>query len=119
MWHAPNNKAWGHIDTTWLDFVSDLESVKLMFITNGFNLFGDKRSSWSTWPMFFLNYNLLSWLMTKRFFMMLSLIMLSLKSVKIANFDLYLELMVEELEQLWKGVRWWMYYRFKGNTNST
>ncbi len=37
--------------------------------------------------------------------MMLSLIITGLGSVKIANFDVYLELVVEELEELWKGVK--------------
>jgi len=36
---------------------------------------------------------------------MLSLIIPSLKSMKITNFDVYLEPMVEELHKLWKGVK--------------
>jgi len=36
---------------------------------------------------------------------MLSLIILGLESMKITNFDVYLEPMVEELHKLWKGVK--------------
>jgi hypothetical protein len=41
---------------------------------------------------------------TKRFFVILSLIIPGLESVKVANFDVYLEPVIEELEELWKGV---------------
>jgi hypothetical protein len=52
----------------------------------------------------FFNYNLPPWLVTKRFFVIVSLMILGPKSVKVANFDVYLELVIEELEELWKEV---------------
>jgi hypothetical protein len=36
--------------------------------------------------------------------MIVSLIILGPKSVKVTNFDVYLEPMIKELEELWKGV---------------
>jgi hypothetical protein len=39
-----------------------------------------------------------------RFFVIVSLIILNPESVKVANFDVYLELVIEELKELWKGV---------------
>jgi hypothetical protein len=36
--------------------------------------------------------------------MIVSLIISSPKNVKVANFDVYLEPVIKELEQLWKGV---------------
>ncbi len=36
--------------------------------------------------------------------MIVSLIILNPESVKVANFDVYLELVIEELKELWKGV---------------
>ncbi len=101
--HAPDNKAWGHIDTIWPNFANDPKNIRLALARDGFNPFGEKSSSWSTWPVFVLNCNLPLWLVIKRFFMMLSLIIPSLESMKITNFDLYLEPMVEELHKLWKG----------------
>ncbi len=50
------------------------------------------------------NYNLPPWLVTKRFFVILSLIISGPENVKVANFDVYLEPMIEELKELWKGV---------------
>jgi hypothetical protein len=52
----------------------------------------------------FLNYNLPPWLITKKFFVIISLIIPGPKNVKVANFDVYLEPVIEELEELWKGV---------------
>ncbi len=113
MHHAPNNKAWVHINATWLEFVNDPRHIQLGLATDVFNPFGDKSSSWSTWPVMFLNYNLPPWLVTKRFFMIISLIIPGLENVKVANFDVYLELVIEELKELWKGVAGWMYYNLE------
>jgi hypothetical protein len=102
--HAPDSKAWAHINATWPEFVADPMHIRLGLAKDGFNPFGEKSSSWSTWPIMFFNYNLPPWLVTKRFFVILSLIISGPESVKVANFDVYLEPMIEELEELWKGV---------------
>jgi hypothetical protein len=51
-----------------------------------------------------LNYNLPPWLVTKRFFIMLSLIIPGKESVTSDNIDVYLALLIEELLELWEGV---------------
>ncbi len=65
--HAPDSKAWAHINATWPEFAADPKHIWLGLATNGFNPFGEKSSSWSTWPVMFFNYNLPPWLVTKRF----------------------------------------------------
>jgi hypothetical protein len=102
--HAPDSKAWAHINATWPKFAADPRHIRLGLATDGLNPFGEKSSSWSTWPVMFFNYNLPPWLVTKRFFVILSLIISGPESVKVANFDVYLEPVIEELEELWKGV---------------
>ncbi len=102
--HAPDGKAWAHINATWPKFAADPRHIRLGLATDGLNPFGEKSSSWSTWPVMFFNYNLPPWLVTKRFFVILSLIIPGPESVKVANFDVYLEPVIEELEELWKGV---------------
>jgi len=102
--HALDIKAWAHINATWPKFAVDPRHIRLGLATDGFNPFGEKSSSWSTWLVMFFNYNLPPWLVTKRFFVILSLIISGPKSVKVANFDVYLEPVIEELEELWKGV---------------
>lgn len=52
-----------------------------------------------------MNYNLPPWLVIKRYFMMLALIIPSKESVTSENVDVHLESLVEELQILWKGVK--------------
>jgi len=61
--------------------------------------------TWSTWPALLLNYNLPPWLVTKRFFMILCLIIPGPQNMKMGNFDVYLAPALEELQDLWNGVK--------------
>jgi hypothetical protein len=64
-----------------------------------------KHSTWNTWLVTLLNYNLPPWLTTKKHFLMLSLIIPSEESVTGDNMDTYLQPLLEELQLLWhKGV---------------
>jgi hypothetical protein len=51
-----------------------------------------------------LNYNLPPWLCTKKFFILLTLLIPGKQSVTSEHLDVYLEPLVEELLQLWEGV---------------
>jgi len=103
--HVPGNKSWQHIYNTWLDFTIEPKNVKLGLVTYGVNPFGDKNNAWSTWPVLLLIYNLPPWLVTKKFFMLISIIILGPGSVKSANFDVLITPLIEELQELWEGVR--------------
>ena len=72
--------------------------------TDGVNPYKLQRTSWSTWPVMLLNYNIPPWLATKKFFITLALLIPGKQSVTSQFFDVYLEPLVEELTQLWKGV---------------
>ena len=63
-----------------------------------------QRSMWSTWPVTVQNYNLPPWLYTKKFFILLALLIPGKQSMTGEHLDVYLEPLVEELLQLWKGV---------------
>ncbi|KAL3691388.1 hypothetical protein R1sor_005039 [Riccia sorocarpa] len=63
---------------------------------------GVKSSSHSTWPVVLTNYNVPPWLASKKGFLLLALIIPGPKKVR--NIDIYLEPLVEELQQLWTGV---------------
>jgi hypothetical protein len=52
-----------------------------------------------------LNYNIPPWLSTKKFFIMLALLIPGKQSVTSEFFDVYMEPLVEELVELWKGVK--------------
>ncbi len=64
--------------------------------------FGDKSSTWSTWPMILMNYNVLPWLSTKKHFTVLSLIIPSPQLMTSEHFDTYLEPLVKDLKMLWE-----------------
>jgi hypothetical protein len=104
--HPCDTKAWHHfhcnVDPT---FGNDARNVHFALAANGVNPFKQTKSTWSTWPVTLMNYNLFSWLSTKKFFMFLALLILGKQSVTSEVFDVYLEPLVEEFLQLWEGVQ--------------
>jgi hypothetical protein len=103
--HVLDSKAWAHIDRIWPEFGDEPRNVKLGFAIDGMNPFGEKSNAWSTSHVLFLNYNLPPWLVTKKNFLLLSMIILRPTSVKNNNFDVYLAHVFKELVELWKGVK--------------
>jgi hypothetical protein len=71
---------------------------------DGMNPFGEKSNAWPTSPVLFLNYNLPPWLMTRKFLLLLLMVILRPSNVKSINFYVYLAAVFEELTELWKGV---------------
>ena len=117
LWHSKNksdrdggdglvrqpcdSKAWRHFhDNVDPTFRNDARNTHFALAADGVNPFKQNRSTWSTWPVVLLNYNLPSWLSTKKFFVMLALLIPGKQSVTSDVFDVYLEPLVEELLQL-------------------
>lgn len=101
---VPDCKAWKHIDSLYPQFASEERNIRLGLALDGVNPFSNQSLSHSTWPVVLLNYNLPPWLVTKRFFIMLSLIIPGKESVTSENIDVYLSPLIEELLELWDGV---------------
>ena len=103
--HPCDSKAWRHfhenVDPT---FAHDPRHAHFALAADGVNPFKQNRSSWSTWPMLLLNYNVPPWLCTKKFFVLLTLLIPGRESVTLEVFDVYLEPVVNELLQLWSRV---------------
>ena len=85
-------------------FAIEPRNVHFALAADEVTLYKQNRSSWSTWPVLLLNYNLPPWLSTKKFFIMLALLIPGKESVTADVFDVYLEPLVEELLELWAGV---------------
>jgi hypothetical protein len=103
--HPCDSKAWRHFhENVDCSFRQDARNVHFALAADGVNPFVQTRSTWSTWPLTLLNYNLPPWLCTKKFFILLALLIPGKQSVTSEHLDLYLELLVEELLQLWEGV---------------
>jgi len=63
--HVIDSKAWAHIDTMWLELEADPHNLRLGLALDAINPFGNQSTTWSTWPIMILNYNVLPWLTTK------------------------------------------------------
>jgi len=99
-----DSPAWKEVKNIDRAFFEEGRNVKLGLALDGMNPFADKSTRHSTWPVFLLNYNLPGWMVTKRFFVMLSLLIPGKQSVKSDNIDVYLEPLIDELLLLWSGV---------------
>ena len=99
-----DSPAWKEVEKIDPAFFSEHRNVKLGLVLDGMNPFADKSTRHSTWPVFLVNYNLPGWMVTKWFFVMLSLLIPGKESVKSENIDVYLQPLVNELLVLWDGV---------------
>jgi hypothetical protein len=98
--HVVDSKAWAHIDLVWPQFAIDANNLKLGLALDRINPFGKQSTTWSTWPIFILNYNLPPWLTTKKFFLMLTLLIPGKSLVKSCNIDVYMVPLLKELQLL-------------------
>ena len=104
--HSYDSKAWQHFhDNVDPTFGNDPWNTHFALAANGVNPFKQNRSTWSTWPVLLLNYNLPPWSCIKKFFVLLALLIPGKQLVTCEVFDLYLEPLVEELLELWEGVQ--------------
>ena len=101
---VPDSKAWKHIDSAYPRFALEERNIRLGLALDSVNPFSNQSLSHSTWPVVLLNYNLPPWLVTKRFFLMLALLIPGKESVTSENVDVYLAPLIEELQQLWEGI---------------
>ena len=103
--HPCDSKAWQHFhENVDPSFAEDPRHVHFALAADGVNPFKQNRSTWSTWPVLLLNYNLPPWLTTKKFFVMVALLIPGRESVTSEVFDVYLEPLLEELLELWGGI---------------
>ena len=65
------------------------------------NPFSEKRSTLSLTPVIMFNYNLPPWLVTKKYFVMLCLLIPTRLSLTGSNVDVFIQPLVDELQQLW------------------
>lgn len=98
---AVDSHQWKFVNWRWnTEFASEHRNLRLGLATDGVNPFSVKRSTWSTWPVLIMNYNLPPWMTTKKHFIMLSLIIPGKRSVTGENFDVYLQPLLDELKLL-------------------
>jgi hypothetical protein len=82
-----DSMSWKHINDIWPNFVVDSCNVRLGLALDGVISFGDLSSCHSTWLVILVNYNLPPYLVIKKYFLMLALIIPSKKSITFNNVD--------------------------------
>ena len=104
MSHPADGEAWQDFDREYPDFADDARNLRLGLATDGFNPFSEKNTKYSMWPVFVVPYNLPPWAcMQESNFMMALLIPGPTCPGK--DFDLFLEPLIDDLLELWNGVR--------------
>jgi hypothetical protein len=104
MSHPADGDAWQDFDRKYPDFANDARNLRLGLATDGFNPFSEKNTNYSMWPVLVMPYNMPPWVcMDESNFMMALLIPGPASPGK--DFDVFLEPLIEELLQLWNGVR--------------
>ncbi|XP_054797439.1 uncharacterized protein LOC129302523 [Prosopis cineraria] len=109
--HPANSLQWGRIDHEYPEFGQEARNLRLALCTDGMNPHGLQSSTYSTWPVILIIYNLPPWLCMKRKYMMLSMLILGPKQPE-NDIDMYLAPLVEDFKLLWEiGVEVYDGYR--------
>nr|XP_016485194.1 PREDICTED: uncharacterized protein LOC107805637 [Nicotiana tabacum] len=98
--HPADSDAWKHFDTCNPGFARDPRNVRLGLASDGINSFGNLSVSYSTWPVIIIVYNLPPWMCMKQPYCFLSLLIPGPKAPE-NDIDVYLEPLVDELQELW------------------
>lgn len=116
-WHAGNHsddgkmrsaidsEQWRYIEEEFPHFSGDARNVRMGLCLDEVNPHSLQSSKYLVWPVMMVFYNLPPYLLTKRFFICLTMIILGPKSPTENNIDVYLQPLVHELKKLWVGVK--------------
>jgi len=103
--HLAECEAWKSFNLLRPEFSVDSKNVRLGLTSDGFNSFRNMSISPSTWPVMLVLYNLPHWMCMKQTLFILMLIISGPSSCGM-GIDVYLQPLIEELQELWKvGVR--------------
>ena len=103
MAHPADGEAWQALDRFDADFARDPRNVRLGLSTDGFTPFNTSATPYSCWPVFIMPYNLPPDMCLKEGFIFLALVIPGPKHPG-KNINLYMQPLIEELKELWKGV---------------
>ena len=101
--HPADGQAWKEFNVRYLGFSNDARSVRLGLASDGFNPYRLMNTTYSTWPIILIPYNLPPWSCMKPSSFILSMIIPG-KEGPGNNIDIYMRPLIHELKLLWKGV---------------
>ena len=98
--HPADSETWKAMDAMYPDFSSENRNIRLGVASDGFNPFRTMSTTYSTWPIVLVNYNLPPWLCMKPENLILSTLISGPESPK-NKIDVYMQPLIEELKELW------------------
>ncbi|XP_071695789.1 uncharacterized protein [Rutidosis leptorrhynchoides] len=98
--HPSGSPAWKTLDSINPAFAKDVRNVRLGLASDGFNPFGNKNLSYSTWPVVLIPYNLPPWLCMKKPYILQTLLIPG-PCAPGNNIDVYMRPLLDELKELW------------------
>jgi hypothetical protein len=104
MIQPADGKAWQDFDEEYPEFAKEARKIRLGLATDGFNSFSEKNTKYSMCPVFVVPYNLPPWACIQESNFMMDLLIRNPKCPS-KDFDVFLEPLIEDLIDLWKGVR--------------
>ena len=103
MSHPADGEAWKDFDTREPDFADDPRNLRLALATDGFNPFGNMSTQYSMWPVLLTPLNLPPWECVSPANCFMALLIPGPRSPG-KDFDVFLEPLIKDLLDLWKGV---------------
>jgi hypothetical protein len=82
-------------------FGQDPRDIHLGLALDGMNPYSEKRSTTNLTPVIMFNYNLPPWMVTKKYFVMLCLLIPTKLALTGSNIDVFIQPLIDELQQLW------------------
>ncbi|KAM3284809.1 hypothetical protein P3S67_023608 [Capsicum chacoense] len=103
MRHPSDSIEWKSFDERYPTFSAELRNIRLGLASNRFQPNGNMGSNYSIWPVVLATYDLPPWDCMKSSYFMMTLLIPGPKCPG-NDIDVYLKLMIEELNELWNGV---------------
>lgn len=100
MSYPSDGEAWKEFDQCHPSFAVEPRNIRLGLSANGFTLYGHMAHPYSCWSVIITLHNLLPGMCMASPYIFLTLLIPGLKSPE-KNIDLYLQLLIGELKQLW------------------
>ncbi|XP_050222348.1 uncharacterized protein LOC126672441 [Mercurialis annua] len=105
MCHLSDSPDWKRFSELHKDFADVTRNIRLGLCTDGFQPFGSFGSSYSSWPVIVMPYNLPPGMCMKDEFMFLTILVPGPRNPK-NTMDIFLQPLIAELNQLWEsGIR--------------
>ena len=100
MCHPCDSHAWKHLNTVFPSFAMEPRNVRLGLSADGFQPFGQSGQQYSYWLVILTPYNLPPWMCMKDAFMFLTILIPGPSNPK-DKIDVFLQLLIAELNDLW------------------